>query len=317
MIPLSYPQQNIENELKLILWVDNGKSFGYFFMGITVLSWGVSTIFIEQGLKDVTPYYFLFFRFSLAILCLTPFMLAFRRKEILELFRNKLVWGIAISESLGLIFQYLAQSLGASAAISTLISLCFLIIVPFLSALMLATKFELYHMLGAIVSLFGVGLIQTGGNLKNLNLHSSSQLSILLLVGSAFAYAFYIVLTSRLTMVEKPDIDVFALFYVVLSIIALLSFIPALVFEPLYLPNARGWGWISALALISTILAFFTYFKALQTIPANEASVLLLLQAVVPFIFEFVVGTANYGLLKWTGISLIFMSMAYVVILSS
>lgn len=295
-------------------WMVYNRVEGYILMAITVISWGFSTIFIERGLSYVTPIWFLAWRFTLATLLLSPWILATRRSQTMVLIRDKWVWLIAISETAGLLFQYFGQQLGASPGISALISLTFLVIVPFMSLYFLKEQIHAFHGVAIIIGMVGVLAIQTEFNLSDLDPFGESQIAITLLFLSAISYAFYIVFTSRLTTIENPQVDTTTLFYVVLGIISFLSIIAGVLAEPTtVLPSPEGWVWIGALTGISTIIAFFTYFKALTVISANEASVLLLLQVTVPFFYELVVEKIVYSIEKWTGIALIMIAMIVVV----
>jgi drug/metabolite transporter (DMT)-like permease len=105
-------------------------------MTIAILGWGLSTTFIEFGLDFIAPFPFLFYRFGLATIALTPLVILFRFSEFLELIRNKRTWVIGISEASGLILQYLGQDRDATAGLAALLSLSFIVIVPFISPFM-------------------------------------------------------------------------------------------------------------------------------------------------------------------------------------
>ena len=147
-----------------------------------------------------------------------------------------------------------------------------------------------------------------------INLTGSSILGIILLLGAAVGYAFYIISTSRLTTIEKPDVDTFTLFYSVLLIISLSSLSASLTFSRLSSVPREGIQWIVLLTIFSTLIAFFAYFRALQEISAIVASVLLPLQVLVPFTIDFFVLGRIYSLWILTGSFLIILAMLIVVI---
>ncbi|MHA2254337.1 MAG: EamA family transporter, partial [Candidatus Kariarchaeaceae archaeon] len=70
----------------------------YVLIGIADLGWGLSTPFIEEGLKYMKPMLFLGLRFLFAGILLTPFIIAKKSSCLSELIRNKWVWFIGISE---------------------------------------------------------------------------------------------------------------------------------------------------------------------------------------------------------------------------
>ena len=162
------------------------------------------------------------------------------------------------------------------------------------------------------VAFIGVIFISSEGNLNNLT--GSSILGIIFLLGAAVSYAFYIISTSRLTTIEKPNVDTFTLFFSVLLIITLSSLIASLTFSNIPSVPREGIQWIVLLTIFSTLIAFFAYFRALKEISANVASVLLPLQVLVPFVIDFFVLGRIYSLWVLSGSFLIIIAMLIVVI---
>ena len=286
----------------------------YILISIAILSWGLSTPFIEFGLKYLNPLPYLAYRFLLATIILTPFVLINKRVEVTELLQNKWVWFIGLSETFGLTVQYLGQEQGVPSGLAALLSLLFLLIVPFLSVWILNESLELIHLIAVAIGLIGVLLISTEGTLSNLT--GGSTLGVGLLLSAAFGYAVYITTTSRLTTIEKPDVDTFALFYIVLSIISVNTIIVTLIFDAfpsIQSIDNRAFLWLGLLTLFPTLVAFLAYFEALKEISANSASVLLLIQVIVPFIIDIVFLDRFYSLWVWFGSIIILVAMVIVV----
>jgi drug/metabolite transporter (DMT)-like permease len=281
-------------------------------MVIAILGWGLSTSFIEFGLEFIAPFPFLFFRFALATITLTPLVIIFRVSEFFELIKNKWTWIIGISESLGLILQYLGQEREVTAGLAALLSLSFIVIVPFISPFILNERLEKNHLIAMIIAFIGVIFISSEGNIVNLT--GSSIIGIIFLLGAAVGYAFYIISTSRLTTIEKPSVDTFTLFYSVLLIITLSSLFASLTFSEISPIPLEGIQWVVLLTIFSTLIAFFAYFRALKEISANVASVLLPLQVLVPFIIDFFILGKIYSLWILSGSFLIIIAMFIVVI---
>jgi drug/metabolite transporter (DMT)-like permease len=281
-------------------------------MAIAILGWGLSTTYIEFGLEFISPFPFLFFRFGLAIIVLAPLVIIFRFSEFLELIKNKWTWVIGISEAMGLILQYLGQERDVAAGLAALLSLSFIVIVPFISPFILNEKLEKNHIIAMSVAFIGVIFISSEGNLNNLT--GSSILGIIFLLGAAVGYAFYNISTSRLTTIEKPNVDTFTLFFSVLLIITLSSLFASLTFSNIPSVPIEGIQWIVLLTIFSTLIAFFAYFRALKEISANVASVLLPLQVLVPFFIDFFVLGRIYSLWVLSGSFLIIIAMLIVVI---
>jgi len=290
----------------------NGKHYLAIF--IAILGWGFSVPFIEFGLAYIGPLPFLAYRFILATVVLTPIALIQKRQELGQLLQQRWLWVIGLAESLGLIFQYLGQQQGVPGGLAALLSLCFLLIVPFISPFIIGQKLEKYHLMAIITGFAGIIMISTEGDLNRLRGGTISLLGVLLLLSAAFGYALYIVATSRLTTIEQQDVDTFSLFYLVLLIVAASSTFATAMFSTFQPLPEELWIWLIGLAIFSTLIAFFSYFEALKAISANIASVLLLLQVLVPFAIDYVVLRRRYGIWIISGAGLIIIAMLIVVV---
>ncbi len=297
---------------------DTPQKFHFIMMFFAIIGWGLSTPFIELGLKSIPPFNFLFFRYFISSMVII-IILAFKKRNILELFKNKWIWLIGSAESTGMLLQYSGQNLGIPSGLAALLSLSFLIYVPFLALILLGQKIKIYHFFGIVLGIIGVLFITFSDNLSvifNISEYiTGSVLGILLLIGSAISYAAYIVFTSRYTTVENTNINAFDLFAAVIIIITLISMIFATIFEKIQITwSYDAWLWIILLVIFSTLIAFFAYFEALKKISANSASVLLLLQVIIPYIFDLLIEHKKYTNNVYIGMILLFMAMLIVVL---
>lgn len=285
----------------------------YLALMVAIIGWGFSAPFIEFGLAYIRPMPFLTYRFFLTVLILTPYIVLYQR-EAFELFKNKYVWLIGISESMGLILQYIGQQQQIPAGLTTLLILLFLLIVPFLSTYFLKESLKGQQLLAVFIGLIGIVLISSNGDIIGLISGSISVFGVLLLIGAAFGYAFYLVFTSKLQKFERPGINTFNLFYAVLAIIALISGVTTLFLDRFELPTQEGLIWLGLLILISTLLAFFAYFEAMKEIPANMASVLLLLQIIIAFSIDLLFVGRQYSYWVILGSIIILIAMVIAVL---
>ncbi|MHA2501943.1 MAG: DMT family transporter [Candidatus Kariarchaeaceae archaeon] len=286
---------------------------GYTALTIAILGWGASPPLVEVGLKTGMPAVpYLAYRFLLAALLLTPYMLL-KKQQTLRLFRHPLVWMIGISESMGLIFQYLGQQQQVPAGLSALLSLLFLLIVPFLSPIILGEQLRGQHLLAVAVGLVGVVLIAADGDFLGLISGSISILGVVLLLLAAVGYAFYIVFTSKLRQTDE-SVDTFGLFYSVLVIVAVATLILTLLQSQLVPPPTSIYPWLILLVIFSTLIAFVAYFEAMKSVSANLASVLLLSQVLVAFILEFLFLSAEYSIWIYIGGGVIVVAMIIAVL---
>ncbi|OLS26376.1 MAG: hypothetical protein HeimC3_09260 [Candidatus Heimdallarchaeota archaeon LC_3] len=289
-------------------------SLGYIYLLIAVIGWGMSTTLISFGLENFSALPFLAFRFLLALLVFTPFIVVKRLHLVVNLFQNRWVWIVGLSESMGLIFQYFGQET-VSAGLSALLSLLFLVIVPFISPFIVYEKIRSYHAYGIILGLIGVIFITSEGNIENF--FNGSIIGAILLLLAAFSYAIYIVSTSRVSTIEIRDIDVFSLFYVVMAIITFVSLFFAGITGTLVFPPTDAWIWIIPLTIFSTLIAFLAYFKALKTVSANTASILLILQVIIPFSIDVLFLEITYSLWIYYGSLIIVFAIIIVLVKSS
>lgn len=286
---------------------------GYFYLTVAIIGWGLSANFINFGLAFMPAFPFLAYRFLLATIVMTPFIALTRFTDVKKLLKIKWTWFIGFSEAFGLTFQYIAQE-SEPAALSTLISLMFLLFVPFLSQFILNEKLQRNHLFAVLLGLLGVFFIATEGDFSRL--FGGSTFGTILLLLSAISYAIYIVTTSRLSTVERPNVDVFALFYVVLLVISLTSVVLSSITNQIVIAPIDAWIWIILLTLFSTLIAFLAYFQALKTVSANTASVLLLFQVLVPFTVDYFLGT-RYSAWVFLGSFFILVAMIIVVKISN
>ena len=279
---------------------------------IAVLGWGLSTTFVEIGLNYVKkPFIFLALRFLTAVIIITPVMFLFKLQEVKKIIKSRWPYIIAMCETSGLLFQYLGQQTDVAAGLASLLTMMFILIVPFLSKYFLHEKFYFNHALAIIIGLVGVIFIITEGDLTRLV--SSSTTGIILLLLSAFSYAFYQIATSKFTREVNKETDSFALFYIVMVLISGYSILTAILNSDTNLNiSFDGWYWIIMLAIFSTIIAFIAYFEAAKGLPANTLSILLISQMLVPFFVDIFILHINYSIWVYAGGFIIVIGMIFV-----
>ena len=285
----------------------------YIALLIAVFGWGLSTTFIDFGIKYSDPYLFLALRFLLATLVMAPYILYTRKNAVFELFKHKTVYFIGFFESTGLLSQYIAQGIGVSAGLSALISMMFILIVPFFAFFMLDEHFSLNHAFAIVLGLVGVFFIVTEGDLSRLG--NGSAFGIFILLISALSYALYQLFTSKYTRIIHPQVDTLVLFFNVMIIISIISGVSALTnafFTPITF-HFEAFIWIVLLVIFSTIIAFIAYFEGTKGLKANTISIILLSQALVPFFVDIFILRINYSPWIYFGGVIILVSMWFVI----
>ncbi|MFX1469000.1 MAG: DMT family transporter [Promethearchaeota archaeon] len=288
----------------------------YIFISIAIVCWGLSSTFIELGLNSMQFAPFLFYRFSISMLILTPFILIKKRRQTAILFKNKVVWFIGLFESLGLIFQYIGQELQIPAGLTTLLTIMYAVMVPFFSWIFLKQKLKLYHLITVSISFIGIFFIISEGDLNFLKQGSLSIIGILVLITSASFFGLYITFTSYIQKSTDSKIDSISLFYVMLVIVTMVSVLTMIITDIYVFPSKETWIWLFNLIIFSTIIAFYMYFISMKTISANQVSLLLLLQVIIPFIIDIFLFGRNYHLFVLIGSIILFISILFSTLIS-
>ncbi|MFX0155766.1 MAG: DMT family transporter [Candidatus Hodarchaeota archaeon] len=285
------------------------KQKAYLYITLAIICWGLSNTFVELGLKSIPSVPFLFYRFTISVIILTPIIILKKRNHVINLFKNKLVWLLGTFETLGLICQYIGLELQIPAGLATLIGLMYAILVPFISWIVLKHKIKLHHIIAVIISFIGIFFIVSNGTLDLFGNGTLSILGIIILITSALFYGLYITYTSYVQISYNNTLDSVSIFYVVLLIVAFFSTIGMIFTGTFVIPKLETWIWLICLVFISTIIAFYTYFLSMRTLTANQVSLLLLLQVLIPFTIEIFIYGRFYNLIVNIGIIILFLSV--------
>ncbi len=285
------------------------KNKAIIFISIAIVGSGLSSTFVELGLNSIPSVPFLFYRFAISMLILTPLISIKKRHQVSNLFKNKFVWLIGIFEGLGLILQYVGQELQIPAGLATLLTITYALMVPFFSWILIKQKLKIYHLIAVIMSLIGIFFIISEGSLTFLNNSSFSLIGILILISSAIFLGLYITFTSYIQKLHNNNLDSFSLFYVTIVIISLFSMLMMIVTGQYVIPSQDSWIWLLLLVIFSTIIAFYMYFMAMKTLNANQVSLLLLLQVIVPFAIDIFIFGRNYNIWVLIGSIILFISV--------
>ncbi len=229
---------------------------------VVAISWGLNFVIIKWTLNQMTPFYYLAFRFSLA---LAVILLLFGRR-LRGLTRRDWLAGLVIG--LFLFGAFAAQTVGlkyTTPGKSGFITGLNVVLVPLLQWLLIR-RFPGYNaVFGAILATTGLGLLSLNGNLS---LATGDLLTLL----CALLYAGHIVAISRLGSRTDPV----ALTVVQIGVAAIGNVVLALFLEPwpTAIP-AFSWGSIAYGALIGTVLAFTVQTAAQKRTPPSHTAVIL------------------------------------------
>jgi drug/metabolite transporter (DMT)-like permease len=160
----------------------------------------------------------------------------------------------------------------ASAGLVALLLYLYPVLVTVLAALFLGEHMSWRK--AALLTLSFAGTALTIGS------GSGSALGIALGIAAALIYSVYITVGSRFLR-GTDSIGISAV--VCLSAALVLSGIAGFS-EPRFPADATGWAALAAIAVVSTVIAIFTFFAGLQRIGASRASILSTLEPVVTIV---------------------------------
>ena len=238
--------------------------------------WGSSFLFTEILLNYINPVLIVFFRVSLASIILIIYVLFFTNlkfnfsKEILLTFftmglLNNVIPFLLIAYAQETITGGLASILNANTSFFTI----------FLASLFLKDeKLTSYRLLGIIIGIIGVVVIV---GLENLSEFKNFNFGIVLMLFSCLSYSFAgIFAKTKLTNIH-PTISATGMLS--MSTIILFPFIITYNGNELININSTVLYYSCMFAFICSVLAYFLYFKILET---NGAGNLLICTIIIP-----------------------------------
>lgn len=207
--------------------------------------------------------------------------------------KGKLLLGLAAMGGAGYVGQaycYFSALHFASAALAALLLYLYPIMVTLLSALFLKERITRRGWLALGVA--SAGLLLTLGNVG-----SGQWLGIVFGISAAAIYSFYILAGSRLSprAGALPAASV-----VMLSAFASMATSTAF-HTPAWPHSSTGWLAILAIALISTVVAIFSFLAGLDRLSAAEASTLSTLEPVVSVILASTLLGDPIAATQWLG----------------
>jgi drug/metabolite transporter (DMT)-like permease len=272
--------------------------------------WGITPIFVEIALDYLTPLNIMTFRFGIAIIVLSIFLPIIKERKGLSLLKSKtcILLGWLIS------FGYLTSTIGqemTTPGLATLISTSYVIIVPFISWKLEDSKLSKRTLLLAIIALVGIFLTTFNGNWKNLS--SVTSVGTIYLLVAALSWGLNIVLSGKAlnkNEICKPRVDMLSFLYATI----LHTFLPLLLLSFLTtshhkLLSTQLFLILVFLGIFSTLVTFSLYNWALSRMGSVRTTFYLLLQIIVPFLYELIILESSYSIWVLSGIFLLFTTM--------
>ncbi len=241
----------------------------YVVLTIAPLGWAANTIASRMAVGEVPPMTLTFFRwFSVVLL-----MLVFARKDIiahrkvmLQSWTYVLTMGVlafTIFNSLYYVAAHFTTAVNIGLLQGAIPALVF--IVAFLGRGARATPPQI---IGAILTLIGIGVIAAKGSLETLLTLQFNIGDILMLV-ACIAWAFYTV-----GLPAKPNVSPLA-FFMGLAMAAAVTTFPLWLGEialgQFFWPTAKGWWIIAGITLVPSILSQLMFVRGVELIGPGRA----------------------------------------------
>jgi len=246
------------------------KTTGFIFIIISAISFGTIPIFARLAYESkADPLTVLFLRFGIAAAGM--FIILFISKTPfprgITLFELILLGAVLyVGESLA----YFTALTMASVGLVALLLYIYPALVTTLSAIFLKERLTTIKIVALFLALSGTALtiqITSGGKI----------VGILLGIAAAVNYAIYVVLGSRIVRRSGSIGSTAVIIAATAAVFAIIAPIHGLSFPD----RIQGWIAIFAIALISTILAFTTFFAGLKRIGPTTASTLSTFEPIV------------------------------------
>jgi drug/metabolite transporter (DMT)-like permease len=252
-------------------------------LGLLALLWGGAFFFSKVALGELSPFTVVLLRFGVAALA----MLALVRLSGHRMPRDRATWaGFVV---LGLLNNFIPFSLIAWGQVHITSGLASILnaTTPLFTALVAYAsgqeRLTAHRVAGVLLGLAGVAVLIGPGALRDLGVHTWSELAI---VAAAVSYAFAGTYGRRFRAMPS------ALPVAGMLVTSALMALPiALTLDRPWTvrPSAGVWGALLGLALLSTALGFWLYFRLLSSAGATNVMLVTLLMPVIALLLGAIV----------------------------
>ena len=245
----------------------------FLLLSLTALFWGGNAIAGKLAAGHISPFLLTWFRWVGA--CAILLILSRHHiKRDLETIKTNWIFlfllgafGFAIFNGL----MYLA--LNHTSAINVAIEQASMPLIVFvLNYLLFKTKVTKYQVAGFLITLIGVAVTVTRGNIFGLG-DQSMNIGDIIMVIAIMVYGIYSVLLRN-----KPNIHPLS-FLTVLGCAALITTTPLVLYEyssnTLVMPDAQGWGVVFYAAIFPSVLAQLFWILGLDKIGSNRGGLFI------------------------------------------
>ena len=250
--------------------------------------WGTSFIVIELGLELIDPFWFAQFRFLIAALGALVVVLVLNKQIERKLLLGHWVWLLGTFNALGFFGQFVAQTMTNATKTALLVNLN-LVTVALLSTLIIGEHFSKKKGLAVLLSVFGVFLLTTDGDISQLT--SGEFVGDIFALAGGFSWAFYIVTNKK--VLARPGVDVVPLTACVMLSTAVVMLPFVLIFGGINSSvvniGLEGVMYIIYLGIFCNVVPYLLWTYGLKRIPATMSSMILVLEVVVAAVLAMII----------------------------
>lgn len=242
--------------------------------------WGTSFVVIELGLEMINPYWFAQLRFLVASLGALVVVLILKKQIERKLLFSNWIWLLGLFNALGFMGQFVGQTMTNATKTALLVNLN-LVTVAIVSTVLLSERFSKRKGLAVLLSLIGVFLLTTNGDLSQLA--SGEFYGDMLALMGGFAWAFYIVTNKKVITQQAPDVVALTACVMLTTAVIMLPFTFILGgFNPGVLNiGIAGVGFVIYLGIFCNVIPYILWTHGLKRLPATTSTLLLLMEVMV------------------------------------
>lgn len=284
----------------------NARTRGDLLILLAAFIWGVAFYFQKVAMQDIGPLLFLGMRGAVAALVLLPFVFCEQQRvPRREQSRGGQIWPYGLLAGAVFFLAGGTQQSGIVDATVTntgFLTALYVVVTPFLFWIVRRQRPGLMTWLSVVLAFVGVWAL-SGGALESLN-----RGDILVACSSVF-WATLIIISGQASRLAQP----LSYTCIQFAVVALLSFVSALMFETIELDALRA-ALIPILyvGVLSSAFTFGIMAIALQHVPAPRASILLSMETVFAAMAGFLFLGESLSALGWIGALLILMAVVVV-----
>ena len=280
--------------------------FGQLLLLLTTIVWGSAFIILKTTIENVPKYYVLGLRFLPSGLLLLLIFIKRFKKVSSSAVKHGIILGLILA------CAYVLQTIGVeltTASRNAFVTASYCVITPFLAWLILKEKPKAYNLLSAVICIVGIGFVALSAVSSGQENAKNTLIGDALTLACAIFYALQIIFIDK----YKKDDSIVILVFELITV-GVFCLILSLIFElPLgiqnYALNLEELLKIGYLTLVCTLFAQMGMIYGQRLTTANQASLILSLEAVFGTLFSVLIGDEKLTTMLIIGFAIVFVAM--------